>query len=140
MSRGNVSSGAHVVHVCVYHLVWATKYRRKVLDMTNSAGVTVSGRLKQIVADVAAEHGWAVQAIETMPDHVHLFVQADHDSSPAEIARAMKGRTSRLLREEFPVLRTRIPCLWTRSYFVATAGDVEAATIQHYVESQRTRQ
>ena len=74
-----------------------------------------------------------------MPDHVHLFVQADNVTSPRELANAFKGSTSRILRNEFPGLRRRLPSLWTRSYFVATAGDVSAATIQAYVENQRVR-
>lgn len=139
-SRRALLKTSHVVHVCVYHVVWATKYRRKVLDLRNTPeGPTVSDRLKEIVAVVAAENEWTVRALETMPDHVHLFVQADNVTSPRDLANAFKGRTSRVLRDEFPELRSRIPSLWTRSYFVATAGDVSAATIQAYVESQRTK-
>lgn len=139
MSRSNLMKTSHVTHVCVYHLVWATKYRRKVLDLTNETDKNVTERLKEIVHEVASEHGWTVRALETMPDHVHLFIQADNDHSPAEIARAFKGRTSKILREEYPILRSRIPSLWTRSYFVATAGDVSAPTIQAYIDSQRSR-
>ena len=139
-SRRNLLKTPHVVHVCVYHVVWATKYRRKVLDLRNTTdGPTVSDRLKQIVEEIAGENQWHVRAIETMPDHVHLFVQADNVTSPRELANAFKGATSRILRNEFPGLRRRLPSLWTRSYFIATAGDVSAAAIQAYVENPRVR-
>lgn len=136
MSRKHVEKGAHATHVCVYHLVWATKYRRPVLDMTDPAmgEKTVSDRLKELVA----EKGWTVRAVETMPDHVHLFVQADNVSAPHYIAAQFKGYTSRVLRQEYPVLRSRIPSLWTRSYFVATAGDVSSDVIESYIAAQRT--
>lgn len=140
MVRRSVEKGAHAVHVCVYHVVWATKYRRRVLDLSNPGSlVTVSDRLKELVQVKAAERGWTVRAVETMPDHVHLVVQADNVAPPHYIAAQFKGYTSRVLRDEFPVLVRLLPSLWTRSYFIATAGDVSAKTIQAYVESQRTR-
>ena len=141
VARAGVKTGAHAVHVCVYHFVWATKYRRAVLDLVNPGRpeVTVSHRLTELLAVKAGQHGWIIRASETMPDHVHVFVQADNVAAPHYIATQLKGFTSRVLREEFPVLRSRLPCLWTRSYFVATAGDVSAATIEAYIANQRTR-
>jgi len=139
-SRRALLRTPHVVHVCVYHVVWATKYRRQVLDLRNTPdGPRVCDRLKEIAAGIAAENDWTIRALETMPDHVHLFIQADNVTSPRDLANAFKGRTSHVLREEFPELKRRLPSLWTRSYFVATAGDVSAATIQQYVQNQRTR-
>ena len=130
-----VAEGAHSVHACHYHLVWATKYRRPVLFLHNDA---ISDRLKELIHEKAAEHGWTVRAIETMPDHVHVFITADAVTAPHFIANQLKGYTSRVLRDEFPTLRARIPSLWTRSYFVATAGEVSAETIERYIANQRT--
>jgi putative transposase len=130
-----VAEGAHAVHACHYHFVWATKYRRPLLDLYEGA---VSVRLKEVVTTKATEHGWTVRELETMPDHVHLFITADAVSAPHYIANQLKGYTSRVLREEFPLLRSRVPSLWTRSYFVATAGEVSAATIERYIANQRT--
>lgn len=133
----DVGKGAHAVHACHYHLVWATKYRRALLDLHDGQ---VSVRLKELVAARCAEHGWGLRAIETMPDRVHAFVTADAVTAPHFLANQLKGYTSKVLRQEFPVLRSRAPSLWTRSYFVATAGEVSAATIERYIADQRTTQ
>jgi len=86
---------------------------------------------------VAAEYGFTVHAMEVMPDHVHLFIAADPTRSVAEIVNRFKGRTSRLLRDEFKSLRSRLPTLWSRSYFAATVGAVSGATIRRYIEAQK---
>lgn len=121
----------HAVHLLNYHLVWCPKYRRKVLEGA------VADRLRMLVPEIASEHDWTVLELAVQPDHVHLFVRVRPIDSPHLIVRAFKGRTSRLLRQEFPALRRRLPTLWTRSYFVGTAGNVSAATIQRYIEAQK---
>jgi putative transposase len=131
-----VAEGAHAVHACHYHFVWATKYRKPLLAL---AGGAVDARLKELIAAKAAERGWTVRALETMPDHVHLFVTADSVAGPHYIVNQFKGYTSRFLRAEFPTLRSRAPTLWTRSYFVATAGEVSAQVIERYIAAQLTR-
>ena len=72
-----------------------------------------------------------------MPDHVHLFIAADPTRSVAAIVNRFKGRTSRLLRDEFKSLRSRLPTLWSRSYFAATVGAVSEATIRSCIEAQK---
>lgn len=136
MTREAVIAAAHAQHVCVYHVVWATKYRRKVLDIADGQ---ISRRLKELVHEKAVERGWTVRAVEVMPDHVHVLIQVDQTSAPHHVASQLKGYTSRHLRDEFPVLVSKLPTLWTRSYFIATAGDVSAATISAYIASQRSR-
>jgi putative transposase len=121
----------HAVHLLNYHLVWTPKYRRSVLDGP------IAGRLRTLMSEIAAEHGWTVIELAVQPDHVHLFVRCRPTDSPHLVVRAMKGRTSRVLRQEFAVLRRRLPTLWTRSYFCGTAGNVSAATIQRYIEAQK---
>lgn len=125
---------SHAVYLLGYHLVWATKYRR---DLITEG--TVDVRLKEIMYLKAAEHGWEIRALETMPDHVHVFVYAHPTDAPNYIAAQFKGVTSNLLRKEFIALRSRVPTLWTRSYFVASVGEVSADSIAVYIESQRTR-
>lgn len=71
-------------------------------------------------------------ALEIMPDHVHLFVSADTKTRPEH--RRFRGRSSHVLREEFPELL--MPTLWTRPYFLSTAGNVSSETIQKYIENQ----
>lgn len=85
--------------------------------------------------NVALENNWKITAKEVMPDHVHLFVSADVKSKPEQVVKRFKGRSSRYLRKEFPEL-LKMPTLWTRSYFLSTAGNVSAATIKKYIEQQ----
>jgi len=92
--------------------------------------------MQSIIFDLVTEHGWKLIALEVMPDHVHMFINAPTHESAAEIARWVKGRASRLLREEFPSLK-KLPSLWSPSYFVATTGQVSTETIRKYIENQR---
>lgn len=124
-----IHSGHHVFLLC-YHFIWCPKRRKKIL-IDN-----VERRLKQIIEEVAKERYIKILACEIMPDHVHLFVSAYPTVSPNSLIRWFKGRTSRLLRKEFPEL-LKLPSLWTRSYFVSTAGTVSTQTIQQYIESQK---
>src|SRR5215475_5383359 len=114
-----------------YHVVWCPKYRRQVLVSP------VDTRLKTIIETVAAAYGLTVHAMEVMPDHVHLFIAADPTPSVTEIVNRSEGRTSRLLRDEFKSLRSRLPTLWSRSYFAATVGAVSEAAIRRYIETQK---
>lgn len=114
-------------------VVWCPKYRRKVLIGP------VADRLRDLIDAKAAEHGWRIVACEVMPDHVHLFVKTRPKDSPSFVANQFKGFTSRVLREEFPHLRSRLPTLWSRSFFVASVGAVSAATVQRYIDTQYER-
>lgn len=91
-----------------------------------------------MVNEICERHDWQILALETDKDHCHLFVNTQPTYSPAEIMKIIKGGTSKVLREEFELLR-RMPNLWTRSYFVSTAGAVSSDTIIRYVEMQRKR-
>lgn len=121
------------VHDLGYHVVWCPKYRRAVL--TGS----VADRCRELIAEKCAGHEWRIVALEVMPDHVHLFVKARPKDSPSFVANQLKGFTSRRLREEFPHLRSRLPTLWSRSYFVASVGAVSATTVQRYIDTQYER-
>lgn len=131
MPAERYAKNAGAVFSLKFHVVWCPKYRRPVLTPP------VDGRLKALLTEIADEHGMTIHAIEVMPDHVHLFVEADPTLCVAEIVNRFKGRTSRLLREEFPSLRSRLPTLWSRSYFAASVGAVSEATIQRYIEAQK---
>lgn len=126
-----VRSNRNVVWQCAYHVVWCTKYRRNVIEGRNET------RLKEIVADVCSEHGATIRAFEVMPDHCHLLVEVDPQYGIHRLVKQVKGRSSRLLRQEFPPLKSRLPTLWTNAYFVATTGGTPLAAIQQYVESQK---
>ena len=116
-----------------YHFVWCPKYRRPVLVDA------IASRLRELIHEKVAELGGSVLALEIQPDHVHLFVEMPPKWAPAQIAYRIKGYTSHVLRREFPKLRSRLPSLWSRSYYVGTAGEVSAETIRRYIEAQKGR-
>lgn len=126
-------TNANIAFGCAYHVVWCPKYRRKVI------GGRMEQRLKDIIVEVIEEKGaWLIE-METMPDHVHLLVEVDPQLGVHKLVKAIKGRSSRLLRQEFSWLKSRLPTLWTNSYFVATVGGAPLSVINRYVESQKDR-
>ncbi len=126
-------TNANIAFACGYHVVWCPKYRRKVI------GGPMKVRLREIIVEVIEEKGaWLIE-LETMADHVHLLVEVDPRYGVHRLVKAIKGRSSRLLREEFPWLRSRLPSLWTNSYFVATVGGAPLSVIRRYVEAQKDR-
>ncbi len=124
-------SNHHVTYNCHYHVVWCPKYRRKVL--ING----VDERLKQIIHEVCQEHDALVEEVEVMPDHVHLLVSVDPQFGIHRLVRLIKGRSSRFLRQEFPRLKSRLPTLWTNSYFVSTTGGAPLKLVKKYIEGQK---
>ena len=126
-----VRSNNNVVYLCTYHVVWCPKYRRPVIEGA------VDERLKQIIREVCAERECNLIELETMPDHVHLLVECDPQYGIHRLVKQIKGRSSRVLRQEFDSLRSRLPTLWTNSYFVATVGGAPLAAIKEYVANQR---
>ena len=129
--EGRYRKNAGAVFSLKYHLVWCPKYRRPVLVDE------IATRLRYLLIEKAAEFDITVHAIEVRPDHVHLFVEADPTLCVAEIVNRLKGYTSRKMRAQFKTLRTRLPCLWSRSYSAATVGHVSEATVRKYLASQK---
>lgn len=126
-------SNSSIVFQCAFHVVWCPKYRRRVI------GGCIEDRLKQLIREVCDEKGAWIVALETMPDHVHLLVEVDPQYGVHRLVKAVKGRTSRVLRAEFPSLKSKLPTLWTNSYFVATTGGAPIAAVKKYVEQQKSR-
>ena len=126
-----LESNRNVVFSCRYHVVWCPKYRRKVLESP------IDTRLKEIIEEVCAETKSKLIEMEVMSDHVHLLVGCDPQFGIKRLVKWIKGRSSRLLRQEFPSLKSRLPTLWTNSYFVSTIGRVSLNTIKNYVENQK---
>jgi putative transposase len=131
MSKIVSKSKRNVFYSCKYHVVWCPKYRRKVLGEDIAAG------LSTIIREVCQEHEAEVLTLEIMPDHVHLLVECDPQFGIHRLVRLIKGRSSRLLRQEFPALRRKLPTLWTNSYFVSTVGGAPLAVIKQYIENQK---
>lgn len=126
-----VRSNNNVVYRCTYHVVFCPKYRRKVIEGD------VDTRLRQIIREVCAERDAPIVELETMPDHVHLLVSCDPQFGIHRLVKQIKGRSSRYIRQEFPTVRSRIPTLWTNSYFVATVGGATLEVVKQYVANQR---
>lgn len=126
-----IKTNNNVAYRCHYHVVWTPKYRRKVL-----AGA-VEDRLKEIIRGVCEERRSDIIELEVMPDHVHLLVTCDPQYGIHRLVKQIKGRSSRLLRQEFPSLKSRLPTLWTNSYFVATVGGATLEAVKRYVENQK---
>ena len=97
----------------------------------------IDARLKQIILEVCQEHQFEILSMEVVPDHVHLLVECDPQFGIHKLVRLLKGRSSRLLRQEFPILERKLPTLWTNSYFVSTVGGAPLAVIKQYIENQK---
>jgi len=123
-------SNNNVVYRCTFQVAGCPKYRRPVITGA------VDEHLKQIVPEVCAQKDAPIIELETMPDHVHLLVTCDPQYGIHRLVKAIKGRSSRLLRQEFPSLRSRLPTLWTNSYLVATVGGATLEVVKQYVENQ----
>lgn len=116
-----------------YHLIWCPKYRRPVLIDE------VEARLKELLNKKANELSIEISKMEVMPDHVHLFVKTLPTQAPHYVVQQFKGMSSRILRKEFPKLKSRIPTLWTRSYYVESAGHISQDTVEQYIEDQKNQ-
>lgn len=118
------------VYSANYHIIWCPKYRRRLLTGR------VETRLDQIVAQVVDEAGGRVIEVEVMPDHVHLLVEVPPTVALSKLVQSLKGRSSRVLRSEFPALR-RARALWSPSWFVSTVGGARLEVVRRFVENQK---
>lgn len=109
-------SNHNVVYSCKYHIVWCPKYRRKVL-----VGA-VEMRLKEIIQEVAKELRVEIIEMQTDKDHIHILADIDPSFGVMKFIKTAKGRSSRILRQEFNHLKTKLPTLWTNSCFISTVG------------------
>jgi putative transposase len=112
------------------HVVWCPKYRRRIL------GGRLAARCGELLEQIADEHFWEIVAKQVMVYHVHLFVRVRPTDAPAQVARAFKDRTTRVLRLEFLYLRRFAKVLWSPSYFAASVGYVWGSTVRRYIERQ----
>ncbi|MGF1498522.1 MAG: IS200/IS605 family transposase [Elainellaceae cyanobacterium] len=131
MGQRNYKNNKNILFSCKYHVVFCPKYRRPVL--TDG----VDERFKQIALKLSEELAFDIVEQEVMPDHVHLLIDCDPQFGIHRIVKQLKGRSSRLLRSEFPWLKRRLPSLWTNSYFVATVGGAPIAIVRQYIENQK---
>lgn len=130
----NFKSNHNVVYSCKYHVVWCPKYRRKVLVDD------VEKRLKELIIGICKSRQSEIIEMEIMPDHVHLLVEVDPQFGIHKLIKNVKGATSKILRSEFKHLKTKLPTLWSHSYFVSTVGGAPLEMIKQYIENQKTSQ
>jgi len=127
-------SNNNIVCSCKYHVVWCPKYRRKVLTGK------IEARLKELIQETCLELQSELIELEIMPDHVHLLIDVDPQFGVHKVIKRIKGRTSKILRKEFKELTTKLPTLWSNSYFISTLGGAPLAIIKQYIQSQKVSQ
>ena len=122
-----------LVYSCQYHCIFCPKYRRKVLV----EGIEV--RLKELILEKQNEYGYEILEMEIMSDHVHLLIDVNPQIGIHSVISQIKGYTSKTLRSEFPALKKRLPCLWTRGKFVSSVGSVSLEVVKKYIEEQKNK-
>lgn len=122
--------GIHVAYNVNYHFVFCTKRRKPILVQN------IAFDCANIIRKVAEEINIKIEALEIMPDHVHVFVSSSPVISPGKIVKKFKGKTSNILRIKYPQL-LRIPALWSSSYYVGTIGHVSESVVKLYIENQK---
>ena len=127
-------SNNNIVYSCKYHIVWCPKYRRKILVGN------VEIRLKELIVESCTNMNVDIIEMEIMPDHIHILIEVDPQFGVHKVIKNIKGKTSQILRDEFPELKTKLPSLWTNSYFVSTIGGAPLEVVKQYIESQKTSQ
>ena len=131
MSRWKTSKTA--VFNLSYHMIWCPKYRRAVLTQE------IASRLAELLIKKSADLELEIVEMNILPEHVHIFVKAKPIHSPQYLVGQLKGYSSRILRQEFPKLRSRLPTLWTRSYYIDSVGRLNEYTIKKYVQNQKNK-
>ena len=124
--------GSHTVYDVKYHFVWVTKYRYQVL--TGEIAI----RVRELIRQSCLSRGITILKGSVGKDHVHLLVSCPVVLSPAKIVQYIKGRSSKILQDEFPHLKKRYwgQHLWARGYFCATVGTVTDEMVKAYIENQ----
>ncbi|MGA2106374.1 MAG: IS200/IS605 family transposase [Syntrophorhabdales bacterium] len=131
----SINHTRHSTYNINYHFVWIPKYRKKIISRP------IKFRIKELFFEIASACDFEILALETMPDHIHLFVSAPPRWAPADIVKMFKGISGTKLFTEYPELRDEIRKgkVWSRSYYVGTAGRVTEATIKRYIDEQTAR-
>lgn len=120
------------IYNCTYHLIFTTKYRRKVLT------IPIQNRCKEILLSLQSDK-FKILELEIMEDHVHILFSSHPDFDLKKLVYMIKGKTSNILRSEFPELVRRLPSLWTRSKFITTVGSVKLDVIKQYIQNQKNK-
>jgi len=122
-----------LVYSCQYHIIFTTKYRRKVLTDV------IQNRLKELIIEKQKEYEYEILEMEIMSDHVHLLLDVNPHIGIYKVVSSIKGYTSNILRNEFIELTKKLPTLWTRSKFISTVGSVSLEIVKKYIENQKNK-
>lgn len=124
--------GAHTKHRVMYHIVWIPKYRKRVLKGE------IADRIKELIIECAEVNRWRIDEINIQPDHVHILIQLRPDISISKAVQLIKGKSSRVIRKEFPSLEEFYwgDSFWCEGFFVETVGHLNLQSIQDYIRNQ----
>lgn len=122
-----------IIYINQFHIIFSPKYRKPVLTGN------VEKRLKEILYEEADNMNVEIKALEIMPDYVDMFIEFDPRLMLHKVIKQFKGKSSHILREEFPFLKSSMPSLWTRSYLSCSVGNISGDVIKEYIESQQRR-
>jgi putative transposase len=131
MSKDRWTCSNTTIYNLGYHLIWCPKYRRPVLVGD------IEKRITDLIREKSILIGIQIEVMEIMPDHLHLFVKSKPTMAPHWIVQQLKGYTSRILRQEFSSLKSRLPTLWTRSYYIESCGHISEDVVKKYIEDQK---
>ena len=123
--------GDHMIFSCQYHVIFCPKYRRPILKGE------IETRLKNLILEKQEKYDYTVMDMEVMPDHVHLLLDINPKVGVFYVVNQIKGYTSRVMRNEFPEIKRRLPTLWTRSKFISSVGAVTLEVVKRYIEDQK---
>ncbi len=129
---GQKKYGSHTVYDIQYHIVWTTKYRYKILTGK------VAERLRELLRQGCEARGIKIIKGSINKEHVHMLVGCSPTLAPSKMMQYLKGRSSKILQEEFNELRRRYwgQHLWASGYFIRTVGTVTEEMIKEYIENQ----
>jgi putative transposase len=136
MNKNNLKHARTCVYNVNYHIVWSTKYRRKVLTQE------IAEYLKEIFQEIAINKEFEVIAAEIGEmDHIHIFASAHPKISPSYIAKMLKGISGRLLLIKYPEIKRKLykGHLWNSSFYLETIGSISEESIKKYIENQNTK-
>lgn len=127
-------TGAHTKHRMLYHIVWIPKYRKRVLEGE------LAKRLQALLTECADVNRWHIDELNIQRDHVHMLVQLRPDMSVSKAVQLFKGKSSYIIRKEFPHLAEfywgKAESFWADGFFVETVGQVNEAVIKEYIRNQ----
>jgi putative transposase len=137
--RENTKSGSHCRYSLQYHLVWIPKYRRSFLVGT------IAEKLLQILKEISRDYHFHIIAIEVMPDHIHMLIEAPPKYAPARIVQILKSISARRMLQEFPDIIKRYiwkeHVLWAVGYYIGSVGSgVTTELVREYIENQKSNE